>query len=240
MPPRPERREGLRGAAVVAHDALVSDTATVVNGWAASLRLAAVGALGFTVLYGLHRMWQGLGPDDASASAVADYQVVHRNALLASEVAVGLALLLFIAVPAGLVPALWKAGQEGPAVAVAVSATVFVSMGFGSTAAETALANVSDEPAAVLALNQLQGRVPVVWAFTAVAASTGWAILRSGLLWRWFGYVSLAAAAVFLLGSIFSVLGPTPEGRSSIYGIGLSMLWTLLLGVGLWQASRRS
>jgi hypothetical protein len=166
--------------------------------------------------------------------------VAHRNALLASEVAVGLALLMFIAVPVGLVPALWRAGQEGPAVAVAVSATVFVGMGFVSTAAETALANVSDEPAAVLALNQLQGRIPVVWAFTVLAASTGWAILRSGLLWRWFGYASLAAAAVFLLGSIFSMLGSTPEGRSSIYGIALSIVWMLLLGVGLGQASRRS
>jgi hypothetical protein len=216
----------------------MSESTTVGNGRGGSLRLAAIGALGFTVLYVLHRIGQGLGPDDSSPAAVAAYQVSHRGALLASEVAVGLALLAFIAVPAGLVPVLWRAGQESLAVAVGVSSTLFVAMGFVSTASETALANASDEPAAVLALNQLQGRVPVVFAFTALAATIGWAVLRTGLVWRWFGVASLVAAVVFLLGSVFSVLGPTPESRSSIYGIGLSILWMLLLGVGLWQASR--
>jgi hypothetical protein len=205
---------------------------------AESLRLAALGAAGFTVLYLLHRIGQGLGPDDSSPAAVAAYQVSHRGALLASEVAVGLALLAFIAVPAGLVPALWKSGHERVAVATCVASTVFVTMGFVSTASETALANATDDRAAVLALNQLQGRIPVVWAFTAVAATIGWAILRAGLTWRWLGIVSLVTALVSLLGSIFSLLGSTPEGRSSIYGIGLSILWTLLLAVGLWRSSR--
>ncbi|GAA4261525.1 hypothetical protein [Dactylosporangium darangshiense] len=216
----------------------MSELSTVVDGRAASLRLAAVGALGFTVLYLLHRIGQGLGPDDAAPATVAAYQASHRGVLLASEVALALALLVFVAVPAGLVPLVWKAGQEGLAVAIGVTSTVFVAMGFVSSASETALANVGDERAAVLALNQLQGRVPVVFAFTALAACIGWAILRTGLAWRWLGIVSLVAAAVFLLGSIFSVLGPTPEGRSSIYGIGLSILWTLLLGIGLLRTSR--
>jgi len=77
-----------------------------------------------------------------------------------------------------------------------------------------------------------------LFAFTALAATVGWAILRTGLAWRWLGIASLVAAAVFMLGSIFSVLGATPEGRSSIYGIGLSILWMLLLGAGLLSASR--
>jgi hypothetical protein len=215
----------------------MTDTAMAGTDRATSLRLAAVGALGFTVLYLLHRVGQGLGPDDSSAAAVAAYQSSHRGALLASEVAVGLALLVFVAFPAGLVPVLWKDGQERSAVAVAVTSTLFVVLGFVSIAAETALANVS-EPAAVLALDQLQGRVPVVWGFTALAASTGWAVLRARLLWRWFGYASLVAAVVFLLGSVFSLLGATAEGRSSVYGIALSIVWTALLGVGLWRASR--
>ena len=216
----------------------MSELSTVVDGRAASLRLAAVGALGFTVLYLLHRIGQGLGPDDAVPATVAAYQASHRGVLLASEVALALALLVFIAVPAGLVPLVWKAGQEGLAVAIGLTSTVFVAMGFVSSASETALANIGDERAAVLALNQLQGRIPVVFAFTALAACIGWAILRTGLAWRWLGIASLVAAAVFLLGSIFSVLGPTPEGRSSIYGIGLSILWTLLLGIGLFRTSR--
>lgn len=204
------------------------------------MRLAAFGALGFAVLYLLHRLGQGLGPADSSPSVVAAYETAHRGALLASEIAVALALLAFIAVPAGLFPLWWKGGQEGLAVALVVASAVFVSTGFMSIASETALANATNELSAVVALNQLQGRVPVVWAFTAVAAVIGWALLRTGLAARWLGIVTVVAAAIFLLGSVFSLLGSTPEGRSSIYGIGVSILWMFLLALGLWQASRKA
>jgi hypothetical protein len=60
------------------------------------LRTAAISGLAFTVLYLLHRVLQGTGPESSSAAAVATYQVAHRGVLVASEVAVGLALLAFI------------------------------------------------------------------------------------------------------------------------------------------------
>jgi hypothetical protein len=60
------------------------------------LRTAAVGGLAFTVLYLVHRILQGTGPGSSAAAAVADYNLAHRSALLASEVAVGLALLAFL------------------------------------------------------------------------------------------------------------------------------------------------
>ena len=128
------------------------------------LRTAAISGLAFAVLYVAHRLLQGTGPDGSGAAAVAAYQVTHRSALLTSEVAVALALLAFIAFLAGLVPVIWRAGQETLAVAVGISGGVFVAMGFVSNAAETALIWVADsnQPAAVLALNQLQGRTPVV------------------------------------------------------------------------------
>lgn len=94
------------------------------------LRTAALGGLGFTILYVAHRLLQGTGPDGSSAAAVAAYQVAHRGAPLASEVAVALGLLVFIAFLAGLVPVIWRAGQETLAVAVAISGGVFVAMGF--------------------------------------------------------------------------------------------------------------
>src|SRR4029450_2722928 len=135
-----------------------------------ALRTAAISGLAFTVLYLLHRLLQGTGPDSAPAAAVAAYTVAHRGALLASEVAVGLALLAFIGFLAALVPVIWRAGQEPLAVAVAISGGVFVALGFVSTAAETALIGVADsnQPTAVLALNQQRGRTSVVWTITAL------------------------------------------------------------------------
>jgi hypothetical protein len=217
----------------------MTESATAPRGQAGSLRLAAIGAAAFTVLFVLHRIGQWPGPDNASPTSVAEYQVSHRGTLLASEVAVGLALLAFIAVLAGLVPVLWKAGQEPPAIAVLVSGVLFIAMGFVSSAAETALVNVGDskQPAAVLALDQLQGRVPVVFTITALTASVSWTILRTRLLWRWLGIAGLAASAVFLLGSVFSVLGSTPEANSSLIGVGLFIAWMLLLSAALFRAA---
>jgi hypothetical protein len=203
------------------------------------LRTAAIGGLGFTILYVAHRLLQGNGPDSSIAPAVAAYQVAHRGALLTSEVAVALALLAFIGFLAGLVPVIWRAGQETLAVAVAISGGVFVAMGFVSNAVETALIGVADadQPAAVLALNVLQGRSPVVWTITALVAALSLAIWRSRLVGRWLGVAGLVAAAVFLVGSVFSVLGRTPEGGSSLVGVGLFIVWMLAVSVGLWRTA---
>jgi hypothetical protein len=176
------------------------------------LRTAAIGGLAFAVLYLVHRIVQGTGLDSSTASAVAAYHLAHRGTLLASEVAVG------------------------------ISGGVFVAMGFLSTAAETALIGVADsnQPAAVLALNQLQGRTPVVWTITALVAVLSLAVHRTRLLGCWVGVAGLAAAAFFLLGAMFSVLGPTPEGNSSLIGVGLFVVWRLVLSVGLWRAASAS
>jgi hypothetical protein len=97
-----------------------------------ALRTAAIGGLSFTVLYLLHRLLQETGPDSSTAEAVAAYNLAHRGTLLASEVAVGLALLAFMWFVAALVPVIWRAGQETLAVAVGISGGVFVAMGFVS------------------------------------------------------------------------------------------------------------
>jgi hypothetical protein len=206
------------------------------------LRTAAIAGLAFTVLYLLHRLLQGTGPNSATAAAAAAYNLAHRSPLLVSEVALGLALLAFIPFLAALVPVIWRARQEPLAVALAISGGVFVAMGFVSNAAETALIGVADsnQPAAVLALDQLQGRIPVVWTITALVAVLSLAIQRTSLVWRWLGSVGLVAAAIFLLGSVFSVLGRTPEGSSSLVGVGLFIGWMLLLSAGLWRSAAGS
>jgi hypothetical protein len=203
------------------------------------LRTAAIGGLAFTVLYLVHRVLQGTGPDSSTAAAVADYNLAHRSTLLASEVAVGLALLAFIPFVAALVPIIWRAGQQTLAVAVGISGGVFLAMGFVSNAAETALIGVADrnQPAAVLTLDQLQGRTPIVWTITALVAVISLAIQRTSLVWRWVGVVGLIAAVIFLLGSVFSVLGRTSEGTSSLIGVGIFIVWMLVLSAGLWRTA---
>ena len=89
----------------------------------------------------------------------------------------------------------------------------------------------------MLALDQLQGRTPVVWTITALVAVLSLAIQRTGLVWRWLGVAGWVAAAVFLLGSVFSVLGRTPEGGGSLIGIGLFVVWMLVLSAGLWRTA---
>lgn len=204
------------------------------------LRTAAVGGLAFTGLYLMHRILQGLGPDNSTVAAITSYNVDHRAALLASEVAVGLALLAFIPFIAGLVPVVWRTGQDTLAIAIGLSAAVFVAMGFLSNAAETALVGVADDrqAAAVDALNQLQGRTPNVWTTTALVAAVSLAIYRTRIVWRWLGSAGLIASAIFLLGSIFSVLGRTVEGNSSLFGVGLFVVWMLLVSIALLSASR--
>jgi hypothetical protein len=205
------------------------------------LRTAAVGGLAFTVLYVVHRILQGTGPANSTAAVVADYNLAHHGTLLASEVAVGLALLAFIPFVAVLVPVIWRTGQETLAIAVGISGAIFLAMGFVSNAAETALIGVADsnQPAAVLALNQLQGRTPIVWTITALVAVLSLAIHRTSLGWRWLGVVGLIAAAIFLLGSVFGVLGQTPEGTSSVIGVGLFIVWMLVLSAGLWRSAAK-
>ncbi|WP_344513849.1 hypothetical protein [Dactylosporangium maewongense] len=154
-----------------------------------ALRTAALGAFGFDLFYVVHRLLQGLGPDGDTPAAVAAFNVAHRSALVASEVTVGAALLAAIVFVAALAPVIRRAGQDTLATAIAIVGTVFVALGFVSQAAESALVGASDagDLSAVLALNQLQGRTPVVWSITALTAVVSLSALCTGLLPRWLG-----------------------------------------------------
>jgi hypothetical protein len=238
-----DSRPGKRSAGLrIVGDLSDDDLMTSVNLESARrppLRVAAIGGLTFSVLFVAHHLLQGTGPDSSSTEAVAAYNVAHRGPLLASEVAIGLALLAFIAFLAPLTAVSWRSGQESLAVAVLVAGAVFLAMGFLSTAAETALVGVADsnEPAAVDVLNQLQGRTPVVWTVTALATTISLTILRTGLLWRWLGITGLVLAAIFLLASISSLIGRSVEGGYSLIGVGIFIVWMLVLSGGLWRTA---
>ena len=154
-------------------------------GWSSGqpLRTAAVGGLALTVPYLVHRILQGSGPVSSAPAAVAAYHLTHRAPCWPARSPWGLALLVFIPFLAALIPISWRAEQEPVAVAVGISGGVFLAMGFVSTAAETALIGVAgaNQPA-VLALNQLQGRTPVVWTITALVAAVPLPVYRTGLV----------------------------------------------------------
>jgi hypothetical protein len=200
------------------------------------LRTAALGGFGFVAFYIVHRILQGAGPSGPEAQAVSAFYTEHRGALLASEVLAGLAVLSFILVPAGLIPVVRGMGDDVMAVALVVSGSAFVTLGLVSVAAEGALIRVAGagHEAAIVALNYLQALLPIVLALAAVAATASVAVLRTGLLPRWFGVAGLVAALVFLLGGVFGTLGDTPEGPGSIYGIALAIAWVALLSGLLW------
>jgi hypothetical protein len=50
------------------------------------------------------------------------------------------------------------------------------------------------------------------------------------------GVAGLVAAGVFALGSMSSVLGRTVECNSSLFGVGLFIVW-LFVALCLWQAA---
>jgi hypothetical protein len=218
---------------------MIGMTIDVVENSAWSLRTAALGALVFDVFYVVHRLLQGLGPGDATPAEISAFSLAHRSALLASEVAVGFALLAVIVFIAAFTSLIRQAGRDTLATAVTVSGTAFVALGFISQAAETALVGVVDagDQSAVLALNHLQGRIPIVWTISALTVAVSVAGQRTRLLPTWLGVAGLVAAGVFVLGSMSSVLGRTVEGRSSLFGVGLFIVWFLLVALCLWRAA---
>ena len=91
---------------------MIGMTIDVVENSAWALRTAALGALVFDVLYIVHRLLQGLGPDDATPAGISAFNLAHRSALLASEVAVGLALLAVIVFIAAFASLIRQAGRD--------------------------------------------------------------------------------------------------------------------------------
>lgn len=65
----------------------------------------------WSVLYVVHRLLQGLGPDDATPAGISADKLAHRSALLASEV-VGLALLAVIVFIAAFASLIRQAGRD--------------------------------------------------------------------------------------------------------------------------------
>ena len=201
-------------------------------------RRSALGGATFLVLFVIHRILQGLGP--ASPADATAYYVEHKTALTVSELAVGLALLAFLAFLAPLIATIWRSGAQVHALVTLIAGTVFIAMGYASMAAESALIAVAGAPegGADQALYQLQARIPVIFTIAALALTISWSGLRTGLLPRGLNVAGLISGGLFLLGSALSVVGDTPEGRSSVAGIAVYVAWMGAVCGALWQRAR--
>ena len=136
--------------------------------------LAAGGGLTFVVFYLAHRLLQVRGLADGSPAAVAADLVEHRDRLLASEICNGLGLFGFVVFLAALLTVLRRAGVQTVHFVVLVAGSVFVALGYVSTAAETALVHLAatEDLTAIRVLFELQARIPVVFAAAAFTAAT--------------------------------------------------------------------
>ncbi|MBT2517268.1 hypothetical protein J7E29_07485 [Streptomyces sp. ISL-90] len=207
---------------------------------ASLLRWSAIGATAFVVLYAVHRLLQGAGPASTDSAALAEWIAAQRGALLGSEIALGAALLACFVFVAPLVVVLRADSGAVTATAFALAGGVFIGMGLVSSAVETALfAADGADPGVIAVLDGLQARVPNVLAGAALAASIAPAFLQRRLAWRWVGFASLVAAAVFALGFVFGVLGSAPESRGSLFGVAAFIVWMALVTVALWLSSAR-
>jgi len=178
---------GADGAAAH-HDTLMARRAGEIFDAGHHRELRWVGSAGpaFAACNLAHVLLQRPGPADGAAAIVAAYFAEHHTGVLISEVIIGIGLIALVPFLSGLVKPLRRLGIRGGATAVLVSGTVFVALRLVSTAAETALVQVSDtgERAAVSTLFELQATIPIVFAVSAFTAASALMFMRTGLLPR--------------------------------------------------------
>ncbi|HVH24984.1 MAG TPA: hypothetical protein VNA11_21260, partial [Pseudonocardia sp.] len=117
---------------------------------------------------------------------------------------------------------------------VLVAGSVFVALGYVSTAVETALVHLAatDDLTAIRVLFELQARIPVVFAAAAFTAATAIAGGKARLLPRPVAVAGLALAALFAAGAVLSLVGPV-AGDASPIGPALLRAWMLTLSIGV-------
>ena len=138
--------------------------------------------------------------------------------MLAGEICNGVGLLGFVVFLAALLTVLRRADVQTVHCVVLVAGSVFVALGYVSTAAETALVHlaVTEDLTAIRVLFELQARIPVVFAAAASMASTAIAGGTARRPSRPVAAAGLALAAVFVVGAVLSVVRPAAGEGSPI------------------------
>jgi hypothetical protein len=119
------------------------------------------------------------------------------------------------------------------AAAILVVAVVGIGTVFWSALALNGPSGFSDSTvAAFVSADAIAFYALTPWAFALFLVASSVVVVRSGVMWKWLGYLGLLAALLLVIGA-FWVLDGDPSGALAIVGmIGFfaGLLWSLLAG----------
>ena len=167
--------------------------------------------------------------DDASVSEIAAFYTAHDTAQVASGVLLSLGALFFLVFCAALVSALWRTAAARLWLVVCFGGGLLFIVGITIAAGLAVfIGNLADrlDPAALQALHEANLLVIFPWTVGASAFLLGAsaAVLRSGSLPAWLGWMALVLGIVAAIPS--HVLG------GALYHIGI----VPITGLGIWTA----
>ena len=177
-----------------------------MNGWS-NERWAASTGIGFAVLLLVGGLLPGSPKNwDASPAVIQSYLRGEHRELLVAGILFGVAYILFLWFLASFAGLFREAGQGRLATIVYGAGVATIAVGAVSDGLGMALAKVTytGDPHTVATLygvqSWLQGRV--LWTAAALALATWLAVRRSRVLPGWYGWLTLLAAALFVLGGL--------------------------------------
>ena len=206
--------------------------------WAA----AAGGAFVVLTLVGTFASGTSYPKVDDPPAAILTYFNDHHRAIAIGAILTGLATPLLIWLFAGLAGVLRAAGENAVAWTLLGVAVAGTALAAASDAVAQVIPHVSDAGAAQAAF-ATQGYLvtKAFWCAAIGAAVVGIAASR-GALPRWFGWLSLAEAAVFALGGV-TVKGSgffAAGGTMALLAFLALLVWVLAAAAVLWLLPARA
>lgn len=171
---------------------------------------------------------------DDSASTVVSWYTENQDALLTSSFLTGLALVFLTFFFASLVYTLWNAEERRLAITALAGAVLLGAIGLVAVAIQTVLAyNMAAklEAETVKFLWEFTvGPFGFNWAVAIIAAATGFATLRTGILPTWYAPASIVASVWFIIsGATYASDGFfSPTGLFASIGFFAFLAWVLL------------
>ncbi len=175
----------------------------------------------------------------ASNARLVAYVVHHHRRGLVAGILAGLALIALLWLLGSLATALHAGGERRLAAIAFGGGLLALAVGALQTILLTGLAFrvAYDDPGSVKGLYDLRAAIGTLLAFplAALAAATAIAVLRGGLLRRWYGWASAVAAAVTIIrgGALAHSGFYSPGGGYGVLTYIVVLLWVLATSVVL-------